>query len=41
MTFGIFLSREGAHAVRDDDWRFLELAGNVSDLLGNVGDSAL
>jgi hypothetical protein len=28
-------------AVRNDDWRFLELAGNVSDLLGNIGDSAL
>ena len=41
MAFCIFLSRKGAHAVRDDDWRFLELAGNVSDLLGNVGDSAL
>jgi hypothetical protein len=40
MAFGIFLSRKGAHAVRDDDWRFLELAGNVSDLLGNVGDPA-
>jgi hypothetical protein len=41
MAFGIFLSRKGTHAVRDDDWRFVELAGNVSDLLSNVTDSAL
>src|SRR6266404_9183102 len=34
MAFGIFLSRKSAHAVRDDDWRFLELAGNVNNLLG-------
>jgi hypothetical protein len=41
MAFGIFLSRKCAHAVPDDNWRFVELAGNVSDLLGNIGDSAV
>jgi hypothetical protein len=41
MAFRIFLCRKGTHTVRDDDWRFVELAGYVSDLLGNVGDSAL
>ena len=35
------IGQDGVPASGTRDWRFLEMAGNVSDLLGNVGDSAL
>src|SRR6202040_101666 len=36
-----FPSRKSTHAVRDEAGGFLELGGNMSNLLDNVGDSAL